>query len=50
MAMLAKKVYFWRVKVNILSYFVSRYSSAILIHKAGTMSGNSRGPEARIDI
>ena len=50
MADLAKKVYFWGVKVNILSYFVLRYSSAILIHKACTMSGSSRGLEARIEI
>ena len=50
MADSARKVYLWGVKVNILSYFVLRYSSAILIHKADTMSGNSRGLEARIEI
>ena len=43
-------MYFWGVKGNILCHFVLRYSSAILIHKAGTMSGNSRGLEARIKI
>ena len=50
MADLARKVYFWGVKVNVLLHFILRCSSAILIHKAGAMSGNSRGLEARIEI
>ena len=50
MTKLVRKVYFSEIKVKILSYFVLRYSSAILIHKAGTMSGYSRGFEAGIEI
>ena len=50
MAELVRKVCFSGVKVNILSYFVLRYSSVILIHKADTTSGNSTGLEARIEL